>query len=370
MKKNILFTFCLILNLWYLSAQKKNDLLPQNNNLRLVYNTSRAFYIDTSFYNHQVKHIPEVHYCKRIVENHKTWQGDLYNEAIMGDFFPYEYEAEKFNIDDYFVKDTLIAIDDQSQKEVYYISENEPNYDRISDLEFIEDWYFDADNFRFEKEIIGIIPILHIFDIDNMAGEERYKGKKRFLYLQNSMKALKEPELLYNLEYEFSISNDLIMKYNSENPESLAELNEWVNIRTIEKESSPFWNSYTQKKLMITLLNKIMDKSVKAYDYYTKELIQSDEDIFKALGGYKEEVMIVDPETGETISKELTYEPEYTDFQSVIFKEELYWDETNHCFEKKVISISPVLKQTYMNPETGEDIFEKYKVACEVFLNQ
>lgn len=258
-----------------------------------------------------------------------------------------------------FIRHDTLLTDDYTYK-VLIDTLIDPSH--LTFFKFIEDWYYDARRFTFVKKIMAISPVEKVF-IELPDGNYDEKGLFSKFWIKNTQAKPEKLELLYTMEYEFPIYNTEFIKMQER-----IENGDLMDISYYEKENAPYWNSYARTIFINSLITKIRNKEIKAYNYQSKEPMLDDADLFYALGGRVDTIQYMDPITEELILLTVSNQPEVKNISSIIFKEELYWDKDKHYFEKKVISIAPVVKRYIFDSNTG-DITVKQTPCCVVYFN-
>lgn len=228
----------------------------------------------------------------------------------------------------------------------------------ISELKallFYDVWSFDEKNFSFTKKVIAYCPIRK-YPNPHRDDDDWWFKKIGFIVTpvlkkRQENKIHKRMKLFAHVEYEFPL----------ENKEQFGNNDNEMALYTEDLES-PNWNSYARQKFRNLLINKALSQQTQVKDYASGNLLGLDK--VKANLGYGEqEVIMVDPDTGE--EKIFKIEPEIVkeEIKSVIFIEDWYYDPETLLIEKKVKGLAPV--RFFEDPETGNTV---KKIAFVLYL--
>jgi len=222
-------------------------------------------------------------------------------------------------------------------------------------LLFYDIWSFDEKNFSFTKKVMAYSPIRK-FPNPHHDDDDYWFKKIGFIVTpdlkkRQEKKIHKRMKLFAHVEYEFPL----------ENKEQFGNAENEMAFYTEDLES-PNWNSYARQKFRNLLINKALSLPTQVKDYETGNILGLDQ-LKSNLGYGEQEVIVVDPDTGD--EKILKIEPEIVkeEIKCVIFIEDWYFDSGSMLIEKKVKALAPV--RFYEDPETGNTI---KKVAFVLYL--
>ncbi len=262
------------------------------------------------------------------------------------------------------VKEELISIDDVKDalgyKKQIILVENDsgemlekelirqPDAVEFGAIVFYDKWFFDAQMFRFYKDV-SAYSIVRMYARDFDAGPEYYYKKIGFLTFNEIKKKREEKRLKKNIksigrvEYEFPIVNQDMIFFQNESEMYTENIN------------SPCWTSYSRMQLRNMLIDRALKGKSDAFDFYTGQKLNRSQ-IEIRLGQRKRDIVIVDVENGNEKTIEINDEINPDEIKSVIFIEDWYFDEKSLRIVKKVIGIAPVL---YVNKSEQEGEFTK-----------
>jgi hypothetical protein len=351
--RKILFLLFSIFCFWGHAQWKSNgnDLLP--NNLRMAYSVKLGCFQES----------PEDTLCKggelqpyikakwRInlpdyILNRFSTRKIAVWEPNTSDFFPYNVIETRKSLTFEAANnamgggaDTLNVMNDDGSI-IQKVVIREIDIKQIKGLHFIEDWIFDAQNFKMTKKVVAYEPIRLEYPDGN--GEQlRVRLPFRIVDTLGKMDNRKKI-FIGNVSSEFYIDN---------------ENRFWDSYELIYKQffgetqgrygfpeiwGCPFWNSLTRNYLINQVCLSAIEGKRQAFDFESGQLLDPDE-ISKRIIGLPDTLQILNAETGEPELRVVSrsFSPEM--INSFIFIEDWYIDPESLVIEKVVKGIAPVL---------------------------
>lgn len=218
-----------------------------------------------------------------------------------------------------------VYVEKEHEKWIAKIVENKYKLQEIKQLQTIETWAYDSAKFTFTKHIEWYNFIRRY----SRYGENEILQRQTF-WIENQLPKKKStPIKIATIEYEYIIS-DIAELLNYE-----FNKNSFEHELYLQNNTNKGFNSYIRYILYSSIIDKVMANKIKAYDFTTNKELTIEE--FKIRCGNTQ--MTLNYEQPKVIT--LLGVPD-RDFKSIIFTEELYFDQKTYSFYKKVIAISPV----------------------------
>lgn len=210
------------------------------------------------------------------------------------------------------MREVLIQMDIRSQE--------------VKDLIFIENWNFDENNLQITKDVKGISVIRPIHDAyDSLL---IYMTTPFMVYFNDSAKHVKNI-VCQRAEYTVKLSkcDSLFIDYAT----------------------------FDSKKLIDLMLEKVLNKDIPAYDYFSAEKTKlSKDEILDYFDAGEKTVLVENIETGEMEEKTTNEEIHKDQITELVFIEEWSYDKENFNFEKKIIAYGPV--REYYKPSRPDKL--------------
>ena len=297
------------------------------------------------------------------VFNGKVKSYDTYYENI------YHIKTKEFTIKDIEDKfgavDEVIMVEDLSKTDGSMIEttiEGAYDIEEVKGIAFLDEWYFDAENFTFTKNTIAYTPVRSYLRANSMDDEtdQVFRKKVCTLNFENlSKKQIKKSNkrLVHyaTIKYEQKIYNYL--KYvTNDKCNSCGE--------QYENENAPFLTSYGRNVLAETIFNKVLSGETIAYDFDSQEKIKP-EDV-KGRMGAGNVIIMIEEDNGQMVEKTIEGQYNLSDIQSYVFTEDWYLDPETLRIVKKVRAIAPV--RYYIKDNGGKESLHK-RIVFELKLN-
>ena len=344
MKKIVLLSTIMVIALSTLKAQT-NDLLPKT--LRVKSNIS----FDTALTKHflsEKKELQAKPILEYIMENILNGKVKFYAPYSAEDI--YQIETKEFTIKNIEEKmgayDETVLVESSDTSWIEHTIAGKYDLKEIKGIFFLDEWYFDANNFTFTKKVIKYAPLF-----SQICGE--FDGDK--LISINKILPVRVCELNFDklTKREIKKSNKRLVHYatvkfeqKTRNYDEYLKYNIDRHIYGLryENDNAPFFTSYSQRILAETIFNKVLSEEKTAYDFHTHKRLTSDDIISERMGAPDEIVMIEDSNNpdGEMIETVIRGEYDLTEIQSYIFTEDWYLDPKTLRIVKKIHAIAPV----------------------------
>ncbi len=243
---------------------------------------------------------------------------------------------------------------DESDK----ITEN-LDFKNVTKFNFIEEWNFDAENFKFSKNVIAYQPVSNIYtQLDKEEAHPQYRIA--FTVLNQKKNALNPKDLVIRVKHEVSLA----IPYEDTSFCSTEKLNLLDNIGLqLESSSIPYWTATARYKFIKTIFNKAFSGAVPLFNLFDNKYMPLSEARVLA-GNTKESVFTIDPDTGGEVSVIVDHEFDAREIKSVIFLENWYLNEETLQFDKEIVGIAPVRHFT-----TNEDNKIKKNIAFVLYFD-
>ncbi len=197
----------------------------------------------------------------------------------------------------------------------------------ISSLYFIENWNFNKNTYKLDKQIESWSPVYEFY--------KKYDGE-----IDSSKKAKK---LLYDVRTKLENNTKLIAK------NIIYEINFSEDRKT---------NDYLDlNKLSHLIIDPILTGDKKAVDFFEKTELKPI-DIKYDLGYRLDSLEEENPNTGEWVWKRFETKEDLSNIEAFIFIEDWYLDTKTFAIKKEVKSIAPVIIKTKID-EDGESYISK-----------
>lgn len=337
------------------NPETKNDLMPEA--LRIVYSVN----LQDTIFPDNYKDVSEKKFINTIMDNVCSGKTQAFKAFDASEYYPYSiYESEKIDVAEIKKRLSKGKFAENVDKAPLYTEEE------LKTVLFIEDWFFNKQDFVFEKDVIGIVPVRSFYgDDDTLKQFPRMMKICRILPFKNqtdeSIKKSKEKLVLTKkVEYEFFFNQTeaLLQQIDSACFQCVKN-----NGEVLEDYFAPHFNTLVRKKLVNMLIEEVISKKRKAYDPWDKETVMPAKEIMPRLGAKSETIMVQDENTGELIKQEVEGFADKTQIKSVIFVEEWYLNTETLYMEKKVKGIIPI-RHYYKE----DDIDQEFPVKKKVFL--
>lgn len=232
-------------------------------------------------------------------------------------------------------KDTVYMEDLETGYMLESVIEHEIDISEIKAFMFYEDWSFDADVFRITKNVVGYDLIRYHFNYSD--DERRHRCFSVFPAIDITAEKQEEAEKrmvkVANLTYEYFL-------YNQEAENEFKDC-DGSQQYVFENPTAPHFNSYARSLLIGTMMDKLENGDLYAYDIYENYPLTY-KDIAKRLGEGTEIVDVIN-EYGEEMKVEIVKEinPKF-EIKSIMFTENIYIDPETLLLKKEVVAIAPV----------------------------
>lgn len=289
----------------------------------------------------------------------------LVNNAVNGTHAPL-----KPSIDEFF---PYSVYDNKEEIELNRNGEEINYHNQAIGVSFIEYWSFDAEEFTFEKEVLGYEVIT------KTAGEySMYDVPFRVLYPRKEFEFGNNYVHSCHVEYEFLLAP--VPFYNRE-PDDNDVFHEGTsgyfslpvyNYHGNNYRHAPLLVGYNKKKLVKVIKDKVLNQTVPAYDYYTGKMlnIKELEKVF-----FTTNTLFTTDANGEYVEEATTNEHELNAFNSVIFIEDWYIHPRSGHLKKKVNGLALVrgyldYTEKYMETGNREDLKWKKEIVFRINMNE
>lgn len=218
-----------------------------------------------------------------------------------------------------------VYIEKEPNTYVARVVTDEYKLQELKQLQTIEIWAYDSAKFIFTKHIKWYNFIRRY----SRYGENEILQRQTFWIENQPLKKKSTPIKIATIEYEYIISDIaelLNYKFNR---------NSFEHELYLQNNRNERFNSYIRYILYSSIIDKVMANKIKAYDFTTNKELTIEE--FKIRCGNTQTTL--NYEQPKVIT--LLGVPD-RNFISIIFTEELYFDQKTYSFYKKVIAISPV----------------------------
>lgn len=185
---------------------------------------------------------------------------------------------------------------------------------KINGIRFSEKWIYDDKTLEIDKKVLEISPLF--IEMDTFGTWQKVN-----LLFRIPMDTIGSEN---TFQLTDMVMTDAFIKNNAPN---LVEL--------YDKKTADYFDNLDQakqKEFFDLFIKKIKDKKTKVYDFYFKEISETEK--LKSL-----QVELSDPET----SKSQTYDLKASDFWRIKFAEQWKFDASKKCFLKKVYAINPAV---------------------------
>ena len=263
-------------------------------------------------------------------------------------------------------KDVEVTTEDPvSGKLIKKIVKGEYNLKDIKGIVFIDEWYFDAQNFTFTKKTIAYLPV-YSFLRYNANGNKTNEIARKLLFVLN-FENLKKKQI--------KKSNKRLVHYTTVQYEQKIfgegnygkKTNRWSDfVSYYENWKAPFLTFYGRNMLIETIFNKVKSGKISASDFSSKKKLTFKE--IKERMGAKDMTMIIEELDGTKVEKTISGYYNLDDIKSYIFTEDWYLDPVTLRIVKKVRAIAPVWYKDIMNDNNEYEKTRK-KILFEVKLN-
>lgn len=314
--------FFLVLAFWFLGGcnMKKNTGEALDN--ALIPNTVKLLY-DIPLHNPE---IPE--WTAGL--NEQAFIQDLFNQVLNDSIEVYEHNIYKLK-------------DYQSWKKVAKTDVDSGLLEKeVAAMAFLEDWFFDEQNFSLLKNVIGYAPVCNFY----RGAEHPERALKELVFWitpeEESMDTPEEEKIAGNMTY--------LLRFD--------ELNTF---------------NFNKEVFIDIIMDNVLSGKIIAYDFFTNGIMKKEE-IKKRFGFGGELVAMEDEETGIIkfeLSKEIADHSfrnafYYDDVVGAVFVEDWFFGGENYSFKKRVKSIS-LVREYYKEDDVHSELIRD--VVFKVMLD-
>ncbi len=239
--------------------------------------------------------------------------------------------------------DSVRYYDETSEFFEIILDTTEIDKNELKGFIFYDQWIFDEFEFKLIKSVVAWSPV-RVYQREQ-DWDDNYDPLYRQIGFVINPDSFNEKEkatvekrlkLFMKVEYEFLLENQEILMYKNELSDVFSD--------KIEKENTPFWNSYSRSKLKNIIFNRVLSGKSDAYDFISGAKLSLDE-IRKRSGERIDTILVTDPIDYE-LWNEILVKTEITStmnqIKSVIFIEEWFIDQKTMYIKKVVRGVIPV----------------------------
>lgn len=316
----------------------------------------------------QIEKNPNINFGKVFMKKMADPKFRTLDPWATNDDFPYSLEKNKVDEKNaYFERlgggtDTMHVYDNDGNMTLSAV-ERKIDTSQISGILFYDKWMLDEKNFALYKDVVAYCPIRKYYRPDDIEMEDPLYKKVTMLYPEDKLKknAFSKLKPFLKISFEFYLGNENLYITNENN--YFYNENDLYNF--VERDESPFWNSYNKKRFINLILDRALNSKTEVYDFFSKEKLKK-EDILARFGCGHQTIQIVD-ENGETKSVDIDTEINQDEIKSVIFIEEWYLDPNTLKIYKKVVGVAPV--RTFFKDDDVDQNFPQKNIAFLLYFD-
>lgn len=339
MKKQLLSCFCMLALSLLLQTTSQSQPVGPNALMPATLRMETSLSLTNGLFPSGFQTAPDFQLTQRLLTLADSTFPVFHPDARHDELYPYEFDFKPItrydvlNRFDGLPYTVIVETEDGTLEEIEVASE--PDYKEIKSLLLLEDWHVDETSHELSKDVIAYAPVRYYYPEEDV----NYEDVRRRIgfFVDCRLNASDREAARMRLRYAGrSVS---LFSFHPDLSAMTSDFQLLDNSGRTELDNSPFFSSYSRKRLARLLIEQALDSSRLAFDLYGNALNKTQ--VLENLGQHTTTFSIMnlqDMFVDTTLL--IPYRPD--ELRALYFVEDIYIDTVTFYMEKQVLGMAPL----------------------------